>query len=64
MSELESNLSICFSCEMKKSPPEKVLDDTFIKERLNEFYPESEFLGYCYICEACHQELLHYYLNK
>jgi len=57
-------MSVCFLCELKKYPIEKVLDDDFVLERKNEFYPEEEFGDMAHVCEKCHIELLEYYLNK
>lgn len=64
MKDLSSTLTFCFTCELKPYSPEKRADTEFFEERLNEFYPENEFLGYVYICECCHSELLDHYLNK
>lgn len=57
-------MSICFLCELKKYPIEKVLDDEFLYERKNEFYPDEEFGDLASVCEKCNQELLDYYFNK
>ena len=55
---------VCFLCELKKYPKEKILDDKFIYERKNEFYPEEDFGDMARVCEKCHLELLDYYFNK
>lgn len=45
---------ICFMCEINKYPIEKILDDDFYKERLNEFYPEEEWGGRAQFCDDCY----------
>jgi hypothetical protein len=49
---------------MRKYPLEKILDDDFIHERKNEFYPDEEFGDMARVCPKCDKELLDYYLNK
>lgn len=57
-------MQVCFLCEMRKYPLEKILDDDFIHERKNEFYPDEEFGDMARVCPKCDKELLDYYLNK
>lgn len=53
----------CFVCEMKKYPIEKLLDEEFIQERKNEFYPDNEYGDMASVCEECHQDLIEYYFK-
>lgn len=61
---IERNMEVCFLCEMRKYPTEKLLDDEFVCERKNEFYPFEEFGDMAQVCEKCDAELSDYYLNK
>jgi hypothetical protein len=55
---------ICMLCEMKKWPIEKLLDNDFVNERKDEFYPRDEYGDYSIVCEKCNEELLEYFLYK
>jgi hypothetical protein len=55
--------TICFICEMRKYPLDKMLDLDFLTERKNEFFPEEEFGDYASVCEKCHDGLIEYYLK-
>lgn len=40
------------------------MDNEFIMERKNEFYPFEEFGIYAALCEECDKEMLKYFSNK
>jgi hypothetical protein len=56
--------SPCFCCEMAKYQTHKLLDQQFVMERKNEFYPDEEFGEFVSVCEDCHVKLLKYCLNE
>lgn len=57
-------MDLCFLCEMKKYPKEKLLDEKFLYERKEEFYPTEEFGDFARVCESCNIEVLIYYFDK
>jgi hypothetical protein len=53
---MENDFFICMACELKKYPQEKLDNTQFVEERLNEFYPRSEYGGLVRICDKCAEE--------
>jgi hypothetical protein len=51
----------CFVCEMRKYPLEKLLDEDFLRERKNEFYPDEEYGEFAQVCKDCNAALIEYY---
>lgn len=52
---------ICFLCEMRKYSQEKLLDNDFVEERKNEFFPEDQYGDRAYVCKDCDYVLFSFY---
>lgn len=46
-------MEFCFGCFIHALPVEKLLDEAFINERLDEFYPIEEYHGEFPLCMDC-----------
>ena len=51
-------MNYCFGCYLNGVPTEKLMDDDFINERLDEFYPFEEYHGEFPLCLQCTGEVL------
>jgi len=57
-------IMICVCCELEKYPLHKLHNHDFVTERINEFYPQDEFVDWVFVCEKCNSEMEKYYLIK
>lgn len=48
----------CFTCYLKQFSLEKILDEKFVEERKEEFYPSDEYGTGIGICQSCVNALI------
>lgn len=51
-------MDVCFGCFIHTLPIEKLGDQTFLTERLDEFYPFEEYHGEFPLCPQCAKEVI------
>lgn len=51
-------MEFCFGCFIHGMPIEKLLDEAFVNERLDEFYPIEEYHGEFPLCPQCAKEVI------